>query len=1332
MRPPYPVTSLPAPRAVRRDPLDYALAPDLTFNPRRNVATVDRVTEDQERRVTQVLQTLPDRASRARRNQTQHATLRDYWLAQNPASAHRINQAAQLVRTAAGQWDIEPYSVLENRDLVQQRALWRQQFPTRPLRAINAHVMDITPQDLRAYYIRHQRGRRAGTYVTPNGPGSRLLIWEHFSRTLADIAYAALSAFGFPQGSFWQVELVASDGRVIDNNLMFRPPTRALVYEAMQDMSDGTTSGGQRGDEFDQGSSIRVTVYNPGTGRGGQLPAHLAGKTRTVWSPPGDEWCAPKSIVVALARGNDRRHLKDRPGMLMSRIGPLLDAVNTDKSWEFADLAKASEFLDLPIVVLSAHTYAVLYETEVQDNLEDPTAPVEDPIYLLFDQTNSHFMSCLDPNGLSVWQKWCSNCKKLYKRAAPHRCTKFACKFCGAEHATQQEWRKHFYDHEGPWVACATCNKRMPDTCAAVHTQSCKGAHMRCADCGETYINADVVGNNNRAITPEQHAAVCGKKYAYCVICDDHLDPSHSCTITRKDFGYNWDKPRDIWVFDMEAARDEALAGKQVVTFVSARQILEPLQGESKEDYLDRHLAYHEANPPLSFHSLGEFCQWAAGLKNTTLVAHNMSGYDGPMMHNYLRYEMGVKTQLISGGLKTIMFRYKSNKVIDSARHFQVTLAKSPKVMGVDRVGVSKGHFPHGFNTVQRHGYSGPYPGIEYFELDKSRDDPAEVMAWHDVEKRKYEPYTDVPFTYDTLREVERAYCHQDTLVLAIVFGEYRRVHIEMTEVDPAKSPTTASTCLKVYRHAHIPEKGIATLTEEQERFVRKSFHGGRTEVFASYYKCKPGEDIEIVDAQSMYPTCMFDDELPEGEGTKVVSTPDNPIDCNGDWLHKCGFADVDIVPPEFDEEDPYFKPILATVGATGKLEFNLYPSRCVATIVELRECVKAGYTIEAVHELLLFESSTDLFKSYVASYYHTKVESSAPPDDIPACVAGFKERMGIDLDPVKLAEPENAGRRAMAKLCLNNLWGKLCQRHQCTEELVDASGFHKTMARHNRGEIELKGVHLDPYLEDAYGVKYEAKTNKSDLTRLKTNVALGSYITAHARLRLWRAMSLPELRGKVLYCDTDSVAFIRPYPGYVHPGTGTMMGDWESEVPHGVRFDEFIGIAPKVYAFSDTTQPDNPKAVKLKAKGFPMTNGAKAIIKPANLRATQFESEEDGTYPQLTVTYSNFRRQKYGWLYVGEMDKTLSFNPTTQKSRARPDGFYIPFGPHTDRLEEVPNPKPDRPKPTPLPPPRSPGRHVHYGSHASAAVVNPDDNPFGEDELTEAEADALMAELLS
>jgi len=1078
------------------------------------------------------------------------------------------------------------------------------------LEAFNLRVFDIEPNNLVAFMARNP----VTGEIRRDAQGQPFVPWETFHIKLGRVLHAMLGEYGFPPGSFWVIQFLdQGTDAVLASLFNTNEPTIETILGTLDDLEFGISEGS----DIIHETYVRLIVGNPGTGAGGSIPPHLKGK-RCVWSHKGDGFCAAASLVMCAATVNERKNLNRRPNALEGKIKDLVDSTGRPHPiWGFDDLEAAGIQMGAQILVIDAYAMTLIYETPTE---------MATKYHLILDQQKQHFMACYSPTGLSTKKAWCGECRKLMGEGLinKHRCGDNSCWACKKGFKSEDELNAHFKTSE--WSQCDACWRKMPTECHEKHVSVCKGACKKCPECKETFFDS-ACSSHQDAISVADHRAACGLGHKWCNICKKLAPKEHRCTITRTDEKYDHEKDkRKLMVFDIESAR--APDGEQKPTFVSVREVPKSKAGEGKEAYTTRLFAALRETEPLSFDTLEEFCNWACTQKLTDFVAHNLRGYDGVLIHAYMRYKLKIKTKPVLAGLKVMTFKFGSNRMIDSLNHLASSLAGLPKTLGIKIEGVEKDHFPHKINTTENRNYSGPLPPLSAYEPDEQSCNIEELKEWHEAESAKYDE--DNPWV---LKEVEARYCHQDTLVLAMAVGEYRRLCIEMTEIDPIKSTTIASFCMKVFRSKHIPIEGIPTLSKEESAFARRALKGGRTEVFKTYVKAPMGYD----DVVSLYPSRQFFETMPYGV-PRIFKGDAIPAD----WLEGVGFAEVDVTPcktvPGVAPKD--FVPLLGGYSDDGKLRFDTTSKkRQVYTLAELSKAVEIGYVIDAVYEVHLYEGRDDIFKSYVSTFLKVKVESSKPPRDADATIEEHRRDFGIELDREKLMAPENKGMRSLAKLALNNLWGKLGQRELPTTELCDQVAYFKLMTRFRKGEIEIESIAVDRDLPNSVSVTYKELTRKDEMVRLKNHVGIAAYVTSTARLKLYERIGDPQLAGKIVYCDTDSCVYIKS--DTYSPPQGRALGEWESE---GDDFDEFVALAPKVYAIR------GPSQSMVKTKGFRMTNRAKQLITFESLKECLDDSDK-----RITVPYANyFKRTKHA-ITVVPMDKALGYKPEGSKRRIIP-----------------------------------------------------------------------------
>ena len=106
----------------------------------------------------------------------------------------------------------------------------------------------------------------------------------------------------------------------------------------------------------------------------------------------------------------------------------------------------------------------------------------------------------------------------------------------------------------------------------------------------------------------------------------------------------------------------------------------------------------------------------------------------------------------------------------------------------------------------------------------------------------------------------------------------------------------------------------------------------------------------------------------------------------------------------------------------------------------------------------------------------------------------------------------KNPGLRALAKLCLNSLWGRFAMRtgRLMTEFISDPLLFYKRL---NGADIDMHDLYIlnDDLVEIVHKRKHEYETENK-----VTNIFIGIFTTAWARLELYNLMDL--VGGNALY----------------------------------------------------------------------------------------------------------------------------------------------------------------------------------------------------------------------
>eukprot|EP00999_Lentomonas_sp_LEN2_P002379 NODE_37_length_2975_cov_25.939607_g22_i0.p1 GENE.NODE_37_length_2975_cov_25.939607_g22_i0~~NODE_37_length_2975_cov_25.939607_g22_i0.p1 ORF type:complete len:303 (-),score=26.59 NODE_37_length_2975_cov_25.939607_g22_i0:930-1838(-) len=227
--------------------------------------------------------------------------------------------------------------------------------------------------------------------------------------------------------------------------------------------------------------------------------------------------------------------------------------------------------------------------------------------------------------------------------------------------------------------------------------------------------------------------------------------------------------------------------------------------------------------------------------------------------------------------------------------------------------------------------------------------------------------------------------------------------------------------------------------------------------------------------------TVMFYDKFPRGHPERITRDFKSIDDYFG--IVKCKVtppSDLHIpVLPEFNRD-------------LNKLTFDLKPKIGEWTTLELQKAINKGYKIDEIYEVLHWkETKNGMFKEYILNFLKIKQEASGWPDNVKTdeeknkYISDYEKDMGIRLEKEKIKH--NPGLRALAKLCLNSLWGKFAQKLNNPQSFFVTS----TQQFYDRMKDEL----------------VEATSN--------SNVYIGVFTTSNARIRLYE--QLEKLNKRVL-----------------------------------------------------------------------------------------------------------------------------------------------------------------------------------------------------------------------
>ena len=557
-------------------------------------------------------------------------------------------------------------------------------------------------------------------------------------------------------------------------------------------------------------------------------------------------------------------------------------------------------------------------------------------------------------------------------------------------------------------------------------------------------------------------------------------------------------------------------------------------------------------------------------------------------------------------------------------------------------------------------------PDREDFEPDgMSAARRADFESWHAARVAEAQPYP----IFERCLE----YCKIDVDILTRATEEYVRSSLTTTGdgrphtgVNPMACTTAASVAKLVYETKVYP--GVRTalassyksmvpykLPRYVDSFVRESFCGGRTNVYSTYRRYTPeqmasGYYVAAIDVCSLYPSVQLYDKLLTGRPDCYV---DDRATTNGRLpdaaklrgrrvsqatLRAIVFRNGSVSPGVWRvslrcvDRERSLSPVL--VKRDHKLMEVLEDLPDVhMTHVDLQNALANGFELEHVHAGVAFEECDALFADYVRMFMGMKAESEDPPEDVDALIATYAS-IGIALDRERVMEPANPGKRAIAKLLLNSLWGKYGEDlDRSTVAYLKREAYLAKVERAVERPDELTIENVRVLTDETVYVKYTDHASiKRSLKRI--NVAIAASVTARARQRLLDEIArfdtdwvCPKTgrhyRGdprRRIYTDTDSLYF-EHRPGdapfctdadgvewwWYNTPSGSLPGEWTDEMdkvrkdrklPATALCSAIVVMGPKTYGIEMTLVPGEPATVTFcKAKGITQTTSVNAIV---------------------------------------------------------------------------------------------------------------------------------------
>lgn len=282
----------------------------------------------------------------------------------------------------------------------------------------------------------------------------------------------------------------------------------------------------------------------------------------------------------------------------------------------------------------------------------------------------------------------------------------------------------------------------------------------------------------------------------------------------------------------------------------------------------------------------------------------------------------------------------------------------------------------------------------------------------------------------------------------------------------------------------------------------------------------------------------------------------------------------------------------------------------------------------------LLFEPHENgIFTSYIKRILQIKIEASGWPNNCQtdeqkkAYIVEIYRKNGVLLrwEHIKF----NPGRRHTAKILLNSLYGKLCQKPRLIQTVIIQNHedliFYLNSDMHDVTDIYCPN---EKYAILTYKLKAAAADGQPIAispfkpTYAQRHVCITSGIQTTATARLCLYDELEKLNEQVIYLDTDSLVYTvycdkSEYTPKLSSSVGGLVSELEQFRKHAnftPYIDEIVVISPKTYCYSvideDPSSVNFEKKYVTKCKGLRVTSENVHLINMEVMKAFVLGSE--------------------------------------------------------------------------------------------------------------------------
>jgi len=474
--------------------------------------------------------------------------------------------------------------------------------------------------------------------------------------------------------------------------------------------------------------------------------------------------------------------------------------IDPQKTCGNEEIKNIENVLDIYIKLVASDQYNEIVYDGVSMNFRPHIPVVDANVYFVHrrwvSDLNAHHVDAI-VNHKAFFDNpyYCLHCNKHYRLRKRHRCTDVQgwCYSC---------WdRDCKVDPDFQVKFCSICGiKHRNQKCQDIHEKEslCKEDYF-CAKCKQVVKRKKYKkrGTNSNDFIYETNESIqrrhkCLKK---CHLCNEFVDAVfHKCFIKKVEFKEPSEK---LLFFDIET--DQSTKTHEPIYFHAIWYDPETKQWLEQSFWI-------KTTPDIR-QAVGEFL-FSKQFQGYTMMAHNMKGFDGCFLLQYLGRN-GLKATPIFSGRKIISLDLKPLKIriIDSLSFLLSSLALLGE--SFDLKECTKGHFPHFFACPENYSYKGDLPPMEAYGYNLMKPAAREAFIKWYIEVSN----SDMPIKFDFERDIA-LYCRQDVFVLKEACMAFKNLLMELTEnqCDPFQYTTLASVSSAVFKALFLKKDTIAAV----------------------------------------------------------------------------------------------------------------------------------------------------------------------------------------------------------------------------------------------------------------------------------------------------------------------------------------------------------------------------------------------------------------------------------------------------------------------------------------------------------------------------------------